>query len=82
MKEYIKDGLKLYNGDCMEILKQYADGYFEIGISDYYTGDAKEMVCEYLYDAFIGKGELEVWEETDQALINIFNSLKKLLDNG
>ena len=34
MREYIKDGMKLFNGDCMVGMAQYPDNYFDLAIVD------------------------------------------------
>jgi site-specific DNA-methyltransferase (adenine-specific) len=34
VKEYIKDNMKLYNGDCMEGMAEYKDNYFDLVIVD------------------------------------------------
>lgn len=34
MKEYIKDNLKLYNGDCLVGMAKYPDNYFDLAIVD------------------------------------------------
>jgi len=34
MKEFKKDNMTLYNADCMEIMKQYEDNYFDLTVVD------------------------------------------------
>ena len=34
MKEYTNENLKVFNADCMDIMKQYSDNYFDLAIID------------------------------------------------
>lgn len=36
----IREGLKIINGDCMEVMKQYEDNYFDLAVVDPPYGDA------------------------------------------
>lgn len=39
----IRDRLKFYNADCMEIMKQYPDGYFDLAVVDPPYGMQRKM---------------------------------------
>ena len=54
------------------------DGYEEIEVDEYYCSTKREIIAEYLYDAFIGKAELKIWEESDQAMKNVVENIVKL----
>ena len=48
MKEYIKDNMKLYNGDCMEGMSEYQDNYFDLAIVDPPYGIGIDGQKEYI----------------------------------
>ena len=45
MKKLVKDNLNLYNCDCMELMAQYPDNFFDIAIVDPpYGGGGEEKI--------------------------------------
>ena len=61
MKEFQHKNLKIINADCMEIMKQYHDNYFDLAIVDPPYRDSKENDMNQFSRKNIKKGRLKDW---------------------
>ena len=63
MKEYINKNLKIFNADCMEIMRKYSDNYFDLAIVDPPYRDSKENDMNQWNRKYINNGRLKDWND-------------------
>jgi site-specific DNA-methyltransferase (adenine-specific) len=79
VKDYNHKNLKIINADCMDIMKDYEDNYFDLAIVDPPYRDSKENDMNQFTRKNIKNGRLKDWNNKPNNLY--FNELFRISKN-
>ena len=79
MKEYQYKNLKIINADCMDIMKNYSDNYFDLAIVDPPYRESKDNDMNQFTRKNIKNGRLKDWNDKPNA--DYFSELFRVSKN-